>query len=69
MAEIEEVMRGSFRVMIKLGMLDPPEMVPYTKIKDGPEPWTRDGEQAAGPPGDARGDRAAEEPEQPAAVG
>jgi beta-glucosidase len=42
MAEIEEVERGSFRVMIKLGMLDPPEMVPYTKIKDGPAPWTRD---------------------------
>ena len=42
MAEIEAVMRGSFRVMIKLGMLDPPEMVPYTKIKDGPEPWTRE---------------------------
>jgi len=21
---------------------DPPEMVPYTKIKDGPEPWNRD---------------------------
>ena len=42
MAEIENVMRGSFRVMIKLGMLDPPEMVSYTKIKDGPEPWTRD---------------------------
>ena len=42
MADLEEVMRGSFRVMIKLGLLDPPEMVPYTKIKDGPEPWTRD---------------------------
>ena len=42
MAEIEEVERGSFRVMIKLGLLDPPEMVPYTQIKDGPEPWTRD---------------------------
>jgi beta-glucosidase len=42
MAEIEDRIRGSFRVMIKLGMLDPPEMVPYTKIKDGPEPWTRD---------------------------
>jgi beta-glucosidase len=42
MAEIEEVIRGNFRVMIKLGMLDPPEMVPYTKIKDGPEPWIRD---------------------------
>jgi len=42
MAEIEEVMRGSFRTMIKLGLLDPPEMVPYTTINDGPEPWTRD---------------------------
>jgi beta-glucosidase len=42
MAEIEQVERGSFRVMIQLGLLDPPEMVPYTKIKDGPEPWTRD---------------------------
>jgi beta-glucosidase len=42
MAEIEDVMRGSFRVMIKLGLLDPPEMVPYTKIKEGPAPWTRD---------------------------
>jgi beta-glucosidase len=46
MAEIEEVIRGSFRVMIKLGMLDPPEMVSYTKIKDGPEPWTRDENKA-----------------------
>jgi beta-glucosidase len=42
MAEIEQEIRGSFRVMIKLGMLDPPEMVPYTKIKDGVEPWNRD---------------------------
>jgi beta-glucosidase len=42
MADIEEAMRGSFRVMIKLGLLDPPEMVPYTQIKDGSEPWTRD---------------------------
>src|SRR5271157_3569981 len=35
MPEIEEVIRGSFRAMIKLGMLDPPEMVPYARIKDG----------------------------------
>jgi beta-glucosidase len=25
--------------MIKLGLLDPPSMVPYTAIKNGPEPW------------------------------
>jgi beta-glucosidase len=42
MAEIEEVMKGSFRVMIRLGLLDPPEMVSYAGIKDGPEPWTTD---------------------------
>ncbi|MGE5521133.1 MAG: glycoside hydrolase family 3 protein, partial [Candidatus Dadabacteria bacterium] len=37
--EIDSVIRGVFRVMIKLGLLDPPEMVPYTAIKDGEEPW------------------------------
>jgi beta-glucosidase len=46
MKEIEEVERGSFRVMIQLGMLDPPEMVSYTKIKDGPEPPTREENKA-----------------------
>lgn len=38
-AEIDENLRGVFRVMIKLGQLDPPQMVPYTKIGEGPEPW------------------------------
>jgi len=28
--------------MIKLGLLDPPEMVPYASIKDGEEPWLGD---------------------------
>ncbi|OIR13222.1 periplasmic beta-glucosidase precursor [mine drainage metagenome] len=37
--DIDEVIRGNFRVMIKLGLLDPPAMVPYTSIKDGEEPW------------------------------
>jgi beta-glucosidase len=46
MAEIEEVIRGSFRTMIKLGLLDPPEMVPYTRIKDGTDPWIRDENKA-----------------------
>jgi beta-glucosidase len=40
--EIETVLRGVFRVMIKLGLLDPPSMVPYTSIKDGEEPWQTD---------------------------
>ncbi len=38
-SDIDEVIRGNFRVMIKLGLLDPPEMVPYASIKDGEEPW------------------------------
>ena len=37
--DIDEVIRRNFRVMIKLGLLDPPSMVPYTSIKDGEEPW------------------------------
>jgi beta-glucosidase len=38
-ADLDKVLRGVFRVMIKLGQLDPAEMVPYSQIKDGPEPW------------------------------
>ncbi|MFI5186266.1 MAG: glycoside hydrolase family 3 C-terminal domain-containing protein [Chitinophagales bacterium] len=37
--DIDLVIRGDFRVMIKLGLLDPPSMVPYASIKDGEEPW------------------------------
>jgi len=38
-SDIDEALKGDFRVMIKLGLLDPPEMVPYTSIGEGPEPW------------------------------
>jgi len=38
-ADIDRVLRGVFRVMIKLGQLDPPQMVPYASIGTGPEPW------------------------------
>ncbi len=39
--DIDETLRGVFRVMIKLGQLDPDEMVPYKQIgkKGEPEPW------------------------------
>ncbi|MFB9844940.1 glycoside hydrolase family 3 C-terminal domain-containing protein [Mucilaginibacter ginsenosidivorans] len=43
--DIDQNLRGVFRVMIRLGQLDPPEMVPYTSIKDGPEPWLSKGHQ------------------------
>ena len=40
--DIDANLRGVFRVMIRLGLLDPPSMVPYSSImaKDGvAEPW------------------------------
>jgi beta-glucosidase len=37
--DIDEDIKGNFRVMIRMGLLDPPEMVPYSKIGKGPEPW------------------------------
>jgi beta-glucosidase len=40
-AALDSVLRGNFRVMIKLGMWDPHEMVPYASIgvSDTLEPW------------------------------
>ena len=45
-AEIDALLRPKFRVTIRLGLLDPPEMVPYSKIKDSPEPWNTDKDRA-----------------------
>ncbi len=39
--EIEEVIRRNFRIMIRLGLFDPREMVPYTEVGDV-EPWNCD---------------------------
>ena len=39
-AEIDTLLRPKFRIAIRLGLLDPPDMVPYTRIKDSPEPWS-----------------------------
>jgi len=39
--DIEDVIKGEFRVMIKLGLLDPPAMVKYTSIKGEEEVWKR----------------------------
>ncbi len=38
-SEIDENLRGVYRVMIHLGLLDPPEIVAYSKIKGDTEPW------------------------------
>jgi beta-glucosidase len=40
--EIDALLRPKFRIALRLGLLDPPEMVPYSKIKDSPEPWNTD---------------------------
>lgn len=45
-AEIDELLRPKFRVTVRLGLLDPPEMVPYSKIKDSPEPWNTQKDKA-----------------------
>jgi beta-glucosidase len=38
-SDIDKVLRNTFRVMLKLGLMDPPALVPYTSIKDAGEPW------------------------------
>lgn len=45
-AEIDGLLRHKFRIAIRLGLLDPPEMVPYSKIKDSPEPWNTEQDKA-----------------------
>jgi beta-glucosidase len=39
-ADIDRALRGNFRVMIRLGLLDPPARVPYASIGQEPvDPW------------------------------
>ena len=45
-ADIDNALRPKFRIELKLGLLDPPEMVPYTSIKDSPLPWDTDSDRA-----------------------
>jgi beta-glucosidase len=44
--EIDDLLRPKFRVTVRLGLLDPPDMVPYSKIKDSPEPWNTEKDKA-----------------------
>lgn len=38
--EIDKALEGNFRVMIRLGLLDPPELVPYSSIgTETEDPW------------------------------
>ena len=44
--EIDDLLRPKFRITLKLGLLDPPAMVPYAAVKDSPLPWNTDAEHA-----------------------
>ena len=42
-ADIDRALRGNFRVMIRLGLLDPPSLVPYSSIgQEQTDPWLTD---------------------------
>jgi beta-glucosidase len=45
-ADLDENLRGVYRVMIKLGLLDPPDLVPYTKIKGTTPAWENEEHKA-----------------------
>lgn len=38
-ADMDAVLVGTFRVMLRLGLLDPPDENPYAEVGKGPEPW------------------------------
>jgi beta-glucosidase len=38
-AEIDQALRGKYRTVLRLGLLDPPESVPYAKNASDEEPW------------------------------
>lgn len=44
--EIDALLRYKFRVAIRLGLLDPLQMVPYSTIRDSPEPWNTEKHKA-----------------------
>jgi beta-glucosidase len=43
-ADIDQNVKGELRVFIRLGLVDPPDLVPYSKIGAAgePDPWTTD---------------------------
>ena len=46
-ADIDRALRGNFRVMIRLGLLDPPSRVPYSSIgQESIDPWATDKHKA-----------------------
>jgi beta-glucosidase-like glycosyl hydrolase len=46
LSEIDEKLRGVYRVMIRLGLLDPPDLVLYSKIKGTTPAWDNEEHKA-----------------------
>ena len=70
MADIEKVIKGTFRVFIRLGLLDPPDRNPYAKIGSrAHRPLDHAESQGFRPPGHAGIGRPAEEHRQSPAAG
>src|SRR5689334_8906569 len=45
--DIDRALRGNFRVMLRLGLLDPPSIVPYASIgQESTDPWLTDKHKA-----------------------
>jgi beta-glucosidase len=45
--DIDRALRGNFRVMLRLGLLDPPSLVPYASIgQESTDPWLTDKHKA-----------------------
>lgn len=47
-ADIDQAIRPNFRILLHLGLLDPPAQVPYSRIgtDNAPEPWLTDAHKA-----------------------
>jgi beta-glucosidase len=44
--DVDAALRGKFRVVLRLGLLDPPSQVPYAKSDSTEEPWQTDAHKA-----------------------
>lgn len=47
-ADLDAVLRGRVRTTIRLGLLDPPEIVPFTRLKAAPDPVMSEEHKAIG---------------------
>lgn len=44
--DLDPLVRRKLAITLKLGLLDPPGLSPYDRIKDGPAPWTTERDKA-----------------------